>query len=46
MMPAQIAAEEEPSPRPCGIRFTQRTRSPGGCPPSRPKAARSDLTIR
>jgi len=46
MMPAQIAAEDEPRPRPCGIRLTQCTRSPGGWPPRRSNAARRDLTTR
>ncbi len=30
-MPATMAAEDEPSPRACGMRLTQRMRSPGGC---------------
>ena len=41
--PATIAAAEEPSPRPCGMRLAQTTASPRGWPPSRPNAARMRL---
>ena len=44
--PQQIAAADEPSPRPCGIAFTQRRAIPGGCPPIAPKAARMARTTR
>ena len=45
-MPATIAAAEEPRPRPCGIRFTQRSPSPGGWPPVTANAARIARTTR
>ena len=44
--PATIADDDEPSPRDCGMRLAARTTSPGGCPPSRSKAARMALTTR
>src|SRR3569833_3649634 len=46
-MPATVAAEEEPSPRACGMRLTQRIRSPGAAvPPMSPYAERSVRAIR
>ena len=45
-MPVTIAAAEEPRPRPCGIEFTQRSPSPGGCPPVTANAARMARTTR
>ena len=45
-MPAQMAAEEEPRPRPCGMRLAQTTSRPRGCPPSRSKAVRRERTSR
>ena len=47
--PATIAAADEPSPRPCGMRLAQRQRAGrGGCPPSASKAGaqRADDEVR
>ena len=38
--PATMAAEDDPRPRPCGIRLTHCSAMPAGWPPSRSKAAR------
>src|SRR6478735_690453 len=45
-MPAQMAADEEPRPRPCGMRLAQTISRPWGCPPSRSKAVRRERTSR
>ncbi|SQD96030.1 hypothetical protein FMEAI12_3430010 [Parafrankia sp. Ea1.12] len=44
--PATIAAADEPRPRPCGIRFTQRSASPGCAHSSSSKVARIARTTR
>ncbi len=41
-----MAAEEEPRPRPCGMRLAQTISRPRGWPPSRSNAVRSERTSR
>ena len=43
---ATMAADDEPSPRPCGMRLGQASRSPGGCSAIRSNAARIACTTR